>query len=610
MTETDTVDSVEDWRGRDVDESTVVESSPSRRAGFSLVVSLVRPYRLTIAYLFPIVLVENAARLLIPVLIMLGIDKGASAIQAGGSAHELILIIGVLCGVTLIQAASRFFFLKRSGQIRQQVLLVLRRRVFLHFQQLDLAFHDRYTSGRVLSRLTNDIDAIRELMEYGLEGLITAVLTLLGSAIAMVFLDVPLALMCISAFPVLVGITVWFQSVSEKVYRKVRESAAQVIMQFVETMTGIRAIQAYCREPRNQQIFSRLVDQYRDIYAQAFRLLSIFIPGVKLVGNVVAGAVLIYGGWRVLHGEMTIGVLTAFLMYPRMFFDPVYELATFFNLYQSASSAMAKLAEVLKHQASIEDPENPVPLTAVRGDIAFHDVQFSYTASRPLVPGLTLQIPAGQTVALVGTTGAGKTTIAKLVARFYDPVSGSVTLDGIDLRDVAQRELRRHVVMVTQENFMFSGTVADNIRFGRPDATAAEIRRAAEEVGADSFISALPDGYDTDVHKRGGRLSAGQRQLLALARAFLANPAVLILDEATASMDIPSEQMVQHALARVLVDRTALVIAHRLSTVAIADRVVVLEQGKIVEDGSPRDLIREGNGHYAALHQVWEQSLA
>ncbi|MBY0442111.1 MAG: ABC transporter ATP-binding protein/permease [Mycobacteriaceae bacterium] len=610
MTETDAAGSAEDWRGCTVEESPIVESDSSRRASFRLVTSLVRPYRLTIFLLLPIVLVENAARLFIPVLIMLGIDKGVSAVQAGRSAHELMLIIGALGGVTLIQAATRFFFLKRSGQIRQQVLLVLRRRVFLHFQHLDLPFHDRYSSGKVLSRLTNDIDAIREFMEYGLEGLITAVLTLVGSAIMMIFLDLPLALVCIAAFPVLVALTAWFQSVSGKTYRKVRESAAQVIMQFVETMTGIRAIQAYRREPRNQQIFSGLVDQYRTIYAQAFRLLAVFIPGVKLVGNIVTGVVLIYGGWRVLHGDMTIGVLTAFLMYPRMFFDPVYELATFFNLYQSASSAMQKLAGVLKHQASIEDPANPVPLTAVRGEITFHDVKFAYTASRPLVPGLTLQIPAGQTVALVGTTGAGKTTIAKLLARFYDPTSGSVTLDGVDLRNLAQRELRRHVVMVTQENFMFSGTVADNIRFGRPDATTAEIRRAAEEVGADHFISALPDGYDTDIHKRGGRLSAGQRQLIALARAFLADPAVLILDEATAAMDIPSEQLVQHALARVLVDRTALVIAHRLSTVAIADRVVVLEQGKIVEDGPPRDLLREGNGRYAALHQVWEQSLA
>jgi ABC-type multidrug transport system fused ATPase/permease subunit len=334
------------------------------------------------------------------------------------------------------------------------------------------------------------------------------------------------------------------------------------------------------------------------------------MPGVKLVGNITTGVVLLYGGYRVLHGQMTIGTLAAFLLYLRMFFEPMQEISQFFNTFQSASSALEKLAGVLAERPGIKDPERPVRLERVRGDVGFHDVHFSYVPERPVLPDLSLSVPAGQTVALVGTTGAGKTTIAKLIARFYDPTAGSVTLDGIDLRDVSQSELRRHVVMVTQENFMFDGTVADNIRFGRPDATDAEVAAAAAAVGADRFIDALPEGYDTDVAKRGGRLSAGQRQLVAFARAFLADPAVLILDEATSSLDIPSERMVQRALETVLSDRTALVIAHRLSTVQVADRVLVLDHGRIVEDGTPAELISRGDGRYAALHRAWVESLA
>jgi ATP-binding cassette, subfamily B, bacterial len=402
----------------------------------------------------------------------------------------------------------------------------------------------------------------------------------------------------------------WFRTESAKTYRAVRESAALVIVQFVETMTGIKAVQAYRREPRNQEIFEDVADRYRAINEKTFKLLAVFMPAVKLVGNLTTGVVLLYGGYLVLHGRMTIGTLAAFLLYLRMFFEPMQEISQFFNTFQSAASALEKLAGVLAERPAIADPAHPVALQDVRGDIEFDNVQFSYVPDRLVLPHLNLTVPAGQTVALVGTTGAGKTTIAKLIARFYDPTSGSVTLDGVDLRDISQIELRRHVVMVTQENFMFDGTVADNIRFGRPDATEDEIRSAATAVGANRFIAALPDGYDTDVAKRGGRLSAGQRQLIAFARAFLADPAVLILDEATSSLDIPSERKVQRALRTVLADRTALVIAHRLSTVQIADRVLVLDHGRIVEDGPPDELIARGGGRYSALHRAWLQSLA
>jgi ABC-type multidrug transport system fused ATPase/permease subunit len=345
---------------------------------------------------------------------------------------------------------------------------------------------------------------------------------------------------------------------------------------------------------------------------KAFKLIAIFSPGVKLVGNLTTGVVLLYGGWRVLQGHMTIGTFTAFLLYLRMFFDPMQDISQFLNIFSSATSALEKLAGVLAETPAVTDPPAPKSVPAagkVHGEIALREVHFGYRDGQAVLSGLSLHIPAGQTVALVGSTGAGKSTIAKLIARFYDPVSGSVNLDGVDLRALTQAVLRQHVVMVTQENFLFSGTVADNIRFGRPSATDAEVVGAAARVGADGFIAALPDGYDTDVAKRGGRLSAGQRQLIAFARALLADPAVLILDEATSSLDIPGERMVQKALRSVLADRTALVIAHRLSTVEIADRVLVIEGGRIVEDGPPAELIR-AQGHYAALHDAWLRSLA
>ena len=602
---------VSDWRGKFTEQADlpIDETEPRRREARALLGSLLRPYKWTVALLAVIVVVENAARLSVPILVQRGIDHGIPPLVEGGSARTLLTIVAALGVVVVVQATSRMVFLRRSGRTGQKVLLELRRRLFRHFGRLDVAFHDRYTSGRVVSRSTNDVEAIQDMLETGFDSLITAVLTLFGTAILLLTLDVKLGLMCLVAFPVLVVLVAWFHRESSKTYREVREIAALVIVQFVETMTGIKAVQAYRREPRNQEIFEDVADRYRVINERTFRLLAVFMPGVKLVGNITTGVVLLYGGYRVLNGEMTIGTLTAFLLYLRMFFEPMQEISQFFNTFQSAASALEKLAGVLAQKPAIDDPDEPRRLDAVRGEIALQDVRFEYVAGRPVLPGLDLAVPAGQTVALVGTTGAGKTTIAKLVTRFYDPTAGSVTLDGVDLRDVAQAELRHHVVMVTQENFMFGGTIADNIRFGRPEATDNEVRDAARAVGADAFIEALPEGYATDVAKRGGRLSAGQRQLVAFARAFLADPAVLILDEATSSLDIPSERMVQRALETVLADRTALVIAHRLSTVQIADRVLVLEHGRIIEDGSPAELVA-ANGSYAKLHQAWQEALA
>ena len=321
--------------------------------------------------------------------------------------------------------------------------------------------------------------------------------------------------------------------------------------------------------------------------------------------------VLLYGGQRVLDHQMTIGVLAAFLLYLRRFFEPMQELSQFYNSLQSAGAAVEKLAGVLDEPPSVPEPERPVSLHTAAGAVRFDGVTFGYRGDHQVIPRLDLEIPAGQTVALVGATGAGKTTIARLLVRFYDPIAGQVTLDGVDLRRLAEPDLRRAVVIVTQESFLFSSfasTVADNIRLGRPDATRAEIEDAARAIGAHEFITALPNGYDTQVSKRGGRLSAGQRQLVSFARAFLADPAVLVLDEATSSLDVPSERQVQRALRTILADRTAVIIAHRLSTVEIADRVLVLDEGRIVEDGPPGELVR-ATGRYADLQQAWVDSL-
>ena len=599
------------WRGRMAEQQQDdVEKNAERGQAKALLWDLLRPYRRLVAVLGVAVVIENAARLAVPRLVQIGVDEGVPPLQRSGDSSVLTQVVIALLIALVLQGCFRMLFILQSGRIGQNVLLELRRRVFKHFGKLDVSFHDRYTSGRVVSRSTSDVEAIQEMLENGFDGLITAVLTLVGTSILLVTLDLRLGLVCLISFPFLIALSLWFRRESAKAYRLVREISALVIVQFVESMTGIKAVQAYRREPRNQQIFGDLADRYRDINIRTMRLIAIFMPGVKLIGNLTTGVVLLYGGYLAMHGEITIGVLTAFLLYLRMFFEPMQEITQFYNTFQSATSALEKLAVVLDEKPAIADPEQPTELTDVRGEVEFDDVHFSYVEGRPVLPGLDLRVPAGQTVALVGTTGAGKTTIAKLIARFHDPDSGRVLLDGHDLRDLSQTDLRRHVVMVTQENFMFEGTVADNIRFGRPDATDEQVREAAAAVGADTFVDALPDGFATDVAKRGGRLSAGQRQLIAFARAFLADPDVLILDEATSSLDIPSERLVQQALQTILAGRTALIIAHRLSTVEVANRVVVLEHGQVLEDGPPRDLITREGGRYASLHQAWIDSLA
>ena len=600
------------WQGvageRRDDEVTGKVSLLLRRRSRALLADLLRPHRGRVGLLLAIIVVENLAALTGPYLVGLGIDRGIPPLLHGGGAGTLVVLVSLLAAATVVQALTQRWFLVLTGRIGQDVVLDLRRRVFGHFQRLSLAFHEDYTSGRVISRQTSDMDAISEFLEEGVDSVVLAVLSIVTIGATMLWLDAPLALVGLVSFLPLVGLTVWFRRESARAYRATREAVAAVIVQFVETLGGIRAVQAFRREPRNQAIFTDLNERYRVATRRSFDLMAIYMPAIKLVGNVTIGIVLLYGGSRVLDGDLQLGVLTAFLLYLRRFFDPLQDLSQFLNSFQSAAAALEKLSGVLEEQPGVRSPERPVALEAPHGALHFDAVSFGYRAATPVLPHLDLTVPAGQTVALVGATGAGKTTIARLLGRVYDPVSGRITLDGVDLRDLDDETLHRAVVTVTQESFLFTGTVADNIELGRPGATRAEVERAAREIGAHEFISALPDGYDTDVAKRGGRLSAGQRQLVSFARAFLADPAVLVLDEATSSLDIPSERLVQRALRTILADRTALIIAHRLSTVEIADRVLVLDRGRVVEDGAPEELIG-GGGRYARLHRAWVDSL-
>lgn len=605
----------EEWRGVAAEDNEEIDALVGARLqtrSRRLLVSLVRP-RLGIALLaFGLVVFENVLTLVGPLVIAIAIDTGIPD-AVDGDTTVLAWCVGTYLLSGIGAAGARFAFLKVAGRFGQDVLLDLRQRIFRHAQRLSISFHEKYTSGKVISRMTSDIDSLHDLLEDGLDGLLTAVLSVFGIGIMLLVLDAPLALIVLAGLVPLVWVTRWFYLRSRHAYRDTRGAIAKIIVQFVETMNGMRAVQAFRREHRNETIMAKLNDRFRAANKEALIVVARFTMTVRWVGNVTLAIVLAIGAVRVVDGGLELGVLTAFMLYLRRFYDPLDELAMFANSYTSAIAALEKISGVLEEEPTVVEPREPRPLpTRDTGRaIDFDEVEFRYSPSTPVVlPTFDLSIPAGQTVALVGATGAGKSTLAKLVGRFYDPSAGAVRLDGVPLNEVADDELRHEVVTVTQENFLFAGSVADNIALGRPTASRGEIESAAAAVGAHEFIAALPDGYDTDVRKRGGRLSAGQRQMVAFARAFLADPSVLVLDEATSSLDVPTERAVQRALESVLADRTALIIAHRLSTVLIADRVLVVEAGRVVEDGSPEELIEGRGGRFAALHRTWLESLA
>ncbi|MFK4790940.1 ABC transporter ATP-binding protein [Microbacterium sp. ZW T5_56] len=584
------------------------ESRAIRRRSLRLLGSLIKPTRGLIVLTGIVVIASTIMQVIAPRLIAWGIDDALPLAVDKGDWSLAFLVVAVYIVVGIGGAALIGWYAVLAAKLTQGIMLDLRKRIFLHTQRLSLEFHESYTSGRIISRQTSDLDSIRELLDGGLNQLVSGLLYAVFTLVMLVTLDWQSGVVLVLAGIPLYLLMRWFYARSQVIFRESRVISARVIVKFVETMTGIRAVKAFRTEPRNDTEFSGLSADYRRVNMRSMKLYGTFDPGMMAIAAVTLAIVVLWGALRVPDGTMSAGVLLAAVLYVRQFFGPLQDVAMFLNSYQSATAALEKVSGVLEETPTVPDPAKPVDLWDARGELDFDEVTFGYSDARTILPDFSLKIPAGQTIALVGTTGAGKSTLAKLVSRFYDPTKGAVRLDGVDLRDLHPKDLRRAIVMVTQEAYLFSGTIADNIALGKPNATLDQVIAAARAVGADAFIQALPDGYDTDVNKRGGRVSAGQRQLISFARAFLADPAVLILDEATASLDMPSERQIQDALETLLADRTAIIIAHRLSTVAIADRVLVMEHGTIIEDDTPEALIA-GTGKFAQLHAAWRETL-
>lgn len=581
----------------------------------ALLLSLVRPHLAMAVFLAVIVVLTAVFMVIGPVFIADALDNGVPA-AIDGDMGPLIRAVTLFVISAVASAILAFTSTRLVGITAQRILFTLRERVFTHVQRLDLGYHEKSTSGRLVSRQTSDMESVQQFLSYSLFETALAVLQMLFIAVTLVALDIPLAIVVFAGFVPLFFITKAAHSTQRSAYRRTRTSIAKVIVHFVETMGGIRAVQAYRRQPERRGTLSDQDARYRDANTDALRGVAWFAGWTRLVGNITQTVIIVVGAWLVIEGWTEIGVLAAFILYLRRFYGPLDELVQAFNLYQSASAALEKIAAVLDTDPEVVEPTQPHALPAhASGDAAasgraldLEEVRFAYADGPDVLPRFSLHIPAGQIVALVGATGAGKSTLVKLVTRFYDPSVGRITLDEVDLRDLDDAQLRSSVVMVTQESFLFAGTIADNIRIGNPNASDEDVVAAATAVGLDAYIRRLPEGYATDVKKRGGRLSSGQRQLVSFARVFLADPDVVVLDEATAHLDIPSERLVQNALATVLEGRTAIIIAHRLSTVEIADRVLVMESGQIIEDGTPDELI-SGTGKFAQLHQAWRDSL-
>jgi ABC-type multidrug transport system fused ATPase/permease subunit len=579
---------VDDWSWR------------STRRRLATLARLTAPYKLRTTLSVFSLLAATATALAPPFLSKYAVDDGIRRHDL----HKLWWIVGAFLLAGLANWGMSYVQTYLTGWVGERILADLRNKLFGHLQRLSLGFFERNRAGVIISRLTNDVEAIDQLVTDGVTTLVQSTLTLLGTAILLFVLDWRLALATLAVIPFMAVATVIFRVRSTRAYRAVRERLGLVTATLAEDIAGMRMVQAFTREQQNIRNFRTVAERYRDSNMETVVLNGWYFPFVDLLSSVALAVVLGYGGHLYFNGAVTLGTLFAFMLYVQNFFDPVQQLSQLYNTFLSATAALDKIVDVLDEEPEVVDAPGARPLPEVQGHVRFEGVKFSYGTGSEVLHGLDLDVPPGTTVALVGHTGAGKSTIAKLLARFYDPTEGRITIDGQDLRDVTQESLRRQLGIVPQEGFLFAGTVAENVAFGRPDATADEIVRASQAVGAHEFILRLENGYETQLQERGSRLSLGQRQLVALARALLADPRILILDEATSSVDIGTERKIEQALRLLLAGRTAFIIAHRLSTIRDADLIVVLEHGEIVEQGSHDELLVR-RGLYTSLYGDW-----
>lgn len=595
------------------------ERAETRERSMALLRQMLRPHRGALALSIISVLLVSGSSAVAPILIARVLDSSIEPLRQG-DVSPLLTLLTFFVAATAVTAIFSWVNVAYTVRVSLGVVVYLRKRVFRHAQSLSVSFHERYTSGKVISRLTSDIDTVRSFLDSGISQLAITLLSMVISEVAIFLLDWRIGLFMLVLGVPIYFLTRWFQKTAVPVFRTMRTESAHLTSRFVETFTGIRAVKAFGAEAQMRYEYAQASERYRLAVMDSIKIFGVYSPVLMLLGNVFIAGALVLGGYAVLGGTMQIGTLLALVIYANRVFEPVMQLSEFYNMFQSAMSALEKLSSFLAEEPEVAEPEHPheravesATGTAEGASGTIHgalveldSAVFGYTSDRHALKETTLRIEPGTTVALVGATGAGKSTIAKLVARFYDVSAGQVRIDGVDVRQLADGQLRREVLMLTQEVFLFSASILENIRMGNPQASDEQVKAAAKAVGADAFIERLREGYESQLGRGGITLSAGQRQLVSFARVFLANPRVLILDEATASLDIPSERAVQAALRTVLAGRTALVIAHRLSTVLGADRVLVIHEGSVMEDGSPQQLIASG-GRFAAMYASWDE---